>query len=365
MDKKKVLIVDDSAFMRKVISDIVSEHSELEVVGTARNGKDAIEKMKKYSPDVVTMDIEMPEMDGLETLKWMIDHHPLPVVMLSSTTKEGTQNAIKALEYGAVDFVAKPSGTISLDLYKVKTELVTKILLASKVKKMGNRKDRLEQDGKKETKTNLSPTERNRKSRSISLNSTREHVKSLVLIGTSTGGPRALQEVLPLLPENIAAPILIVQHMPPGFTKSLAERLNQISDITIKEAEDGELLKKGTAYIAPGDFHMKVREVGMSLAVSLDQSSRINGLKPSVDVLFESASKLEFYKKIAVILTGMGSDGTNGLIKLKERGNVHTIAESKDSCVVFGMPKSAIEANVIDEVRPIHEIADTILKYLP
>jgi two-component system chemotaxis response regulator CheB len=362
MDKKKVLIVDDSAFMRKVISDFISEHPELEVVGTARNGKDAIEKVETLCPDVVTMDIEMPVMNGLEALKWMISHYQLQVVMLSSTTKEGTQDAIKALEYGAFDFVAKPSGTISLDLYKVKNELISKILLASKVKKAA--KNRVEVHKDKNIETAYSPMSTNRE---LGENhwSTKGNAKYLVLIGTSTGGPRALQEVLPKLPKETAAPILIVQHMPPGFTKSLAERLNQLSHIHIKEAEDGELLKNGVAYIAPGNFHMKIRKVGMSLAISLDQSPRMNGHKPSVDVLFESASKLEFYKKIAVILTGMGSDGTYGLIKLKEKGNVHTIAESKDSCVVFGMPKSAIEANVIDEVKPIQEIAHTILKYLP
>ncbi|MEK4220872.1 chemotaxis response regulator protein-glutamate methylesterase [Bacillus sp. FSL W8-0116] len=359
MGKKKVLIVDDSAFMRKLISDFVSEHPELEVVGTARNGKDAIEKVKTLCPDVVTMDIEMPVMNGLEALKWIISHYQLPVVMLSSTTKEGTENAIKALENGAFDFVAKPSGPISLDLDKGKNELISKLLLASKVKKGMKSNVRVHTD---EMDRGLMTS--NRESE-LNHRSTKEYAKSLVLIGTSTGGPRALQEVLPQLPKEIGAPILIVQHMPPGFTKSLAERLNQLSRIYVKEAEDGELLKKGIAYIAPGNFHMKIKEVGRSLAISLDQSPRMNGHKPSVDVLFESASKLEFYKKIAVILTGMGSDGTYGLIKLKEKGNVHAIAESKDSCVVFGMPKSAIEANVIDEVKPIQDIAQSILKYLP
>jgi len=188
--------------------------------------------------------------------------------------------------------------------------------------------------------------------------------KKIVCIGTSTGGPRALQTVLSSLPENLEAPVLIVQHMPSGFTKSLANRLNTICSMTVKEAEDGEMLKKGVAYIAPGDFHMMIEEQGGRIMIRLDKSPPVNGHRPAVDKTFESASHLKHYEKIAVIMTGMGSDGTKGLIELKKRGNVRAIAESEESCIVYGMPRSAIATNLIDEIVHLNHIADAIVKFI-
>lgn len=350
MSKVKVLVVDDSAFMRKLITDFLSESPQIEVVGTARNGKEALEKVSVLNPDVVTLDVEMPVMNGLEALKQMMKKHPLPVVMLSSTTTEGAENTITAMQYGAIDFVAKPSGVISLDLYKVKEELINKVLLASRANVRAiSRDDEGEMGANQRIRTFYEQ---------------KHQRKKIVCIGTSTGGPRALQQVLTKLPENIAAPIMIVQHMPKGFTKSLAQRLDSLSAIAVKEAEDGETLQNGTAYIAPGGFHLLVHEAKGSLTACVEQSPPRNGHRPSVNVLFESISALTDYEKIAVIMTGMGSDGTAGLRRLKESGNAKVIAEDEKTAVVFGMPKAAIQANVVDVVVPLEQIADMIVKYV-
>ncbi|MGD7048313.1 chemotaxis response regulator protein-glutamate methylesterase [Rossellomorea marisflavi] len=342
-----VLVVDDSAFMRKLISDYLRSESSIEVIGTARNGEDAIKKIKRLRPDVVTMDIEMPVMNGLEALKVIMDEHPVPVVMLSSTTKEGADETVKAMSIGAVDFLAKPSGTISLDLYKVQSDIVSKVIEASKVNigKLVPEKSR------------ISPVE-GPKLKGLSAKN------ALIAIGTSTGGPRALQKVLGELPRAIPAPIVIVQHMPPGFTKSLATRLDGLSDITIKEAEQGEKLKKGTAYIAPGGQHLKIVSKGDDLFAHLDGGEPVNGHRPSVDVLFGSIADLGHQNTIAVIMTGMGSDGTKGLASLKRMGRARVIAEAEETCIVYGMPKAAVAGGYVDQSVELGEISHSILNYL-
>lgn len=349
----KVLVVDDSAFMRKVITDFLSKHPQIEVVGTARNGKDALEKISSLRPNVVTMDVEMPVMNGLEALKTIMENAPLPVVMLSSTTKEGAENTILAMQYGAVDFVTKPSGNISLDLYKVKEQLIEKVVLASRANLRGIKKRDFSQ-----TTASYRPVSYSR----IEVQPSTKR-KKIVCIGTSTGGPRALQQVLTHLPKQIAAPIVIVQHMPKGFTKSLAQRLDSLCEISVKEVEHQEELKQGTAYIAPGGAHFTVVPSSRSLVAHLDYSPPRNGHRPSVDVLFESVSELQEYEKIAVIMTGMGADGTAGLKVLKEKGYTKAIAESEETAVVFGMPKAAIATQLVDDVVPLEQIADTIMKY--
>ncbi|UYZ23624.1 MULTISPECIES: protein-glutamate methylesterase/protein-glutamine glutaminase [Mesobacillus] len=361
MAKTRVLIVDDSAFMRKLINDFLSEHPEIEVIGTARNGEDAIKKCREFRPDVITLDVEMPKLNGLEVLKLIMKEHPLPVVMLSSTTKEGADTTLQAIQAGAVDFVAKPSGSISIDLHKIKTELIQKVLSASKANltKINFLEDsntvgkKLESSIDSEIKPASNVTTRGF-----------TQSKKIVCIGTSTGGPRALQQVITSLPKGLEVPILIVQHMPPGFTKSLANRLDSLSQIRVKEAEDGELLQKGTAYIAPGGFHLTVKTLGSSLAISLSQSPPRNGHRPSVDVMFESISTIKNYSKVAVIMTGMGSDGSKGLVEMKKNGIVKAIAESQDTSIVFGMPKAAIATNMVDEVANVENIAQSIMNYI-
>ncbi|WP_445479663.1 protein-glutamate methylesterase/protein-glutamine glutaminase [Lysinibacillus irui] len=381
LHKSKLLVVDDSAFMRKLISDFFVGNSKVEVVGTARNGKDAIKKIQSLKPTVVTMDIEMPEMNGLDALKEIMKQCPVPVVMLSSTTQRGTENAIAAIESGAVDFVAKPSGTISLDLHKIQNELVHKVEQAamvpiSKLKKPSGSKRQQEPVTKASTVINESQqvgrahTPANASSAKIAV--TRPQVewskvgKKIVLIGTSTGGPRALQEVVTKIPKSIQAPILIVQHMPAGFTKSLATRLDQLSEIAVKEAEQGDILQNGVAYIAPGGYHIKLRKVGTTFGIVLDnQEPPRSGHRPSVDVMFEDVSQFNDFDKVAVIMTGMGHDGSNGLKVLKSTGNVIAIAESSETCIVYGMPKAAVETQLVDEVADVDDIAQTIMKYLP
>ncbi|WP_397537531.1 chemotaxis response regulator protein-glutamate methylesterase [Rummeliibacillus pycnus] len=373
---KKLLIVDDSAFMRKMISDFFGDHPHIKVIGTARNGKDAIRKIQMLKPDVVTMDVEMPEMNGLEALKVIMKECPVPVVMLSSTTKSGAKITLEAMASGAVDFVAKPSGPISLDLYKIQSEVIRIVENAATVHvsklRHAEQKDLEKTTIPKEKVSTLSHSSVNTKDdiqRGIQVNPPvkwNSHSKKMVLIGTSTGGPRALQEVITRLPQNIPAPILIVQHMPEGFTKSLANRLDQLAKITVKEAEQGDILQAGVAYIAPGGFHLHIRKVGMSYCIELDQSEPPRGgHRPSVDVMFEDNSKYNDFDKIAVIMTGMGSDGTKGLQALKNNGNVIAITESADTCVVYGMPKSAYATGLVDEVADVDDISNIIMKYLP
>jgi two-component system, chemotaxis family, protein-glutamate methylesterase/glutaminase len=365
MSKVNVLVVDDSAFMRKLISDFLSEDPRINIVGSARNGKDGIEKLKELKPDVITMDVEMPVMNGIEALKIIMKQYPVPVIMLSSTTKEGAENTIAAIQSGAIDFIAKPSGAISLDLHKIKEELVRKVLSASKV----NRKKLIKISSDKYLSTtqseNYSKIELKKESfvNKLSAKGTSLSQK-LICIGTSTGGPRALQNVLTKLPATLDAAVLIVQHMPAGFTKSLATRLDTLCAISVKEACDGDVVQKGTAYIAPGGYHMKTKQVGANIVICLDQSEARNGHRPAVDVLFESISEINQYMKIAVIMTGMGSDGSKGLVTLKKNGTVKAIAESQETSIVFGMPKAAIATNLVDEVQDVENIAQTILKYV-
>jgi two-component system, chemotaxis family, protein-glutamate methylesterase/glutaminase len=357
---KKVLVVDDSAFMRKLISDFLTASKQLEVIGIARNGEDAIAKIKKFRPDVVTLDVEMPKMNGIDALKRIMEECPVPVVMLSSTTKEGAEETLRAMELGAVDFIAKPSGTISLDLHKVQDEIVEKVVAASKVNVTKLTKAYPKKSASEPSKITDEVTEPLSSDVSGVVNSPK-----MILIGTSTGGPRALQSVLTALPRHLDAPIVVVQHMPPGFTTSLANRLDGQSAINVKEAEHGEILQKGTAYIAPGGFHTKVVEAGTQLSIQLskDEAPR-NGHRPSVDILFESASLIRHYAKIAVIMTGMGSDGSKGLVKLKEHGEARAIAESRETCIVFGMPKSAIATRLVDRVEHIGDIPRSIMSYM-
>lgn len=353
MDLITVLVVDDSAFMRKVISDIINSDPLLLVVGTARNGHEALIKSRLHNPDVVTLDIEMPEMDGLATLEILMSTNPLPVVMLSNLTQVGAEATIRALQLGAVDFIAKPSGQISLDIDKLSDEIIRKIKVAAsasvKPQKTGNVTDLSIIPNDVSLKTEIN--------KDSSLN-------KLIVIGTSTGGPKALNQVLPGIPADIDAAILIVQHMPAGFTKSLAERLNSISQIKVKEAEDGETILTGCAYIAPGDYHLRVERTKLSdgplLLVKLGQEPPRGGHRPSVDEMLFSVAEQFWGEVVGVIMTGMGQDGTAGLKSITDQG-AQIIAEHQSTCVVYGMPKAAIESGNVNQVVPLSDITATIL----
>ncbi|MBM7619007.1 two-component system chemotaxis response regulator CheB [Bacillus tianshenii] len=355
MKKIKVLVTDDSIFMRKLISDLLKDHPDIEVIATARNGAEAIEKVKALSPDVVTLDVEMPVMDGLEALKRIMARSPVPVIMLSSTTSTGSLNTILAIENGAVDFVAKPSGAISLDIFKVKEELIEKILLAA-------------------SSNFHSLLGRNTQQKNIPLNGTlystmdlvAEKTKwnrSVICIGTSTGGPRALQTLLTSLPNKLKTPVFIVQHMPRQFTKSLAERLNSLCSFPVTEAVHGERVINGTAYIAPGGYHMEVEEKRGELYISLNEDIPVKGHRPAVDNLFASLSTLKKTRKIAVVLTGMGADGAIGIKKLKESGHTVAIAESEQTSIVYGMPNAAVQTGLVDHIENLEDIAVVIQQY--
>ncbi|SHJ43815.1 protein-glutamate methylesterase/protein-glutamine glutaminase [Tepidibacter formicigenes] len=355
MDKIKVLIVDDSAFIRKIIRDILSADRQIQVVDVAKNGKEAIEKLMTNEVDVITLDVEMPIMNGILTLEKIMNQKPTPVVMLSSLTKSGADLTIQALNLGAVDFITKPSNIFKINDEEIKSLITDKIKIASRVK-VSKKPYTVEKKIKKINKENLNKKDINIRS---------DTVEYIIAIGTSTGGPRALQEVVTNISKNINAPIVIVQHMPPGFTKSLAERLNNISQIFVKEAEDGEIIKNGVAYIAPGDRHIKFKNEGKRIKIVLDDGQKVSSHKPSVDAMFYSLCEIDLKKMIAVVMTGMGSDGTKGLKKLKEmKSNVISIAEDESTCVVFGMPKSVINLGLADKVLPVNFISKEINKLM-
>lgn len=343
-------MVDDSFFMRKIIADLLTSDPVLEVVGTAPNGAVALKKIPLLNPDVVTLDVEMPVMDGMATLENIMKKRMLPVVMLSSSTQRGAEITIKALQNGAVDFVPKPSGTVSLDLNKVKDELIKKIKIAAmaKVRSSLIRESEVTEVGRnKKLISRMAP-------------------QTLVLIGASTGGPRALNEILPRIPGDVQAAFLVVQHMPRGFTRSLAVRLDQNSELRVKEAEDGERVVAGTVYLAPGGYHLQIHQCGKAgreIYLRLDTQAPVNGHRPSVDVMMHSAAELQGRRLVGVILTGMGHDGRSGTRMLKEKG-AQIIAEDKTTAVVYGMPKAVVEANLSDCVAPLQLIAQKILGML-
>ncbi|MHA0856923.1 protein-glutamate methylesterase/protein-glutamine glutaminase [Paenibacillus sp. CMAA1364] len=349
MAKIKVLVVDDSVFMRRLISRLIIEDSTLEVIGMARNGLEAVAMVKELKPDVVTLDIEMPEMNGLQALSKIMEHRPTPVVMLSSLTKEGATETIKALQCGAVDFLSKPSGSNSFDLFKVKEELIFKIKQAAQIPIRN-----LIINNITIANTNVINTKK------ISTGLIKDF-DQIITIGTSTGGPKALETVITALPEDFKYPILVVQHMPPQFTKSLAERLNRMSGVRVIEGEDNQPILGGTVYIAPGDYHMTAVKTNKGYVIRLNQEPKVNGHRPSADVLFKSIAHLKPLKKHFVLMTGMGSDGAREMLAAKQAGADSTIAESKESCIVYGMPKSAIELGCVDHIVPLHLITTKII----
>lgn len=352
-NKIKVLIVDDSALMRKALKEIIMTDPRLEVVGTARDGQDAIEKVNDLNPDVVTMDINMPLMDGLTSMQYILSEHPeIPVLMVSSLTSEGALTTFEALELGAFDYVAKPSGTVSSDIHMVGKEIIQKVKLAYKSVNKKNIRDRIARLGKAETQIIETPGKK------AEFSMGRELTK-IVVIGISTGGPGTLMEVLPLLPEDLEAAILIVQHMPPSFTTSFAKRLDNACRIPIKEAEAGDVLQNGRGYLAPGGYHMVVRNKNGLIRLPTTPKTVF---MPSVNVTMESV--LETYggkNVIGVLMTGMGDDGAEAMVKIRKAGGM-TIAEDESTAVVFGMPREAIERGGAQMVVPSYKMADAIIK---
>ncbi|GMQ60497.1 protein-glutamate O-methylesterase CheB [Vallitalea sediminicola] len=351
--KKKILVIDDSAFMRRVISDIIKSDSRCEVIGTAKNGKEGLAKIEELKPDVITLDIEMPIMNGLQMLEQLkVLNLNVPVIVMSTLAIEGRQETIKALELGAIDFVTKPQNIFKVNTEEMKNRLIEKLLMA-----VNTNTSKIPQLKPIENKEKITKSfSSNRKKSCLCKN-------KVVAIGCSTGGPRALQYVLPYLPSNLDAGIIIVQHMPAGFTKSLADRLNQLSDIHIKEAEDGDVIVNGTAYIAPGNCHIKViQDKNCNLIVKLSKDDPLRGHRPAVDVMMNSLVDINIKDLTGVIMTGMGSDGTEGLDNLKKSQQIHIIAQNEETCVVYGMPKAVVAKGIADEIVPLESISDSILK---
>ncbi len=337
----RVLVVDDSALVRMAVADILKKAGM--DVETAKNGKEAVEKVLEFRPDVVTLDIKMPVMDGLSALRVIMEKRPTPVVMLSSYTKEGAKETIEALKLGAIDFIPKPDG-VTLDLSSIADELIKKVTTAATSSPVHIRLQNL-----KKMRSSVVRGSWKRKDKRL-----------CVLIGSSTGGPTALEMIIPRLPADLPAPVFVVQHMPPNFTNQLAERLDNISEIKVKEAENNEKVKDGVVYIAPGGYHMKLRKALDVVRIKIVDGKPVNAVKPSVDVTAESVVAIYGGNSVGVILTGMGEDGAYGMKRIKDCGGF-TIASSEDTCIVFGMPKAAIELGAIKSVKPVYEIAEEIV----
>ncbi len=352
----KVLIVDDSSFARLSITRQLTTDPEIDVVGVASNGIEALEKMKTLEPNVVTLDVEMPRMDGLQTLSHIMAEQPTPVVMLSSLTGEGTTTTLRALELGAIDYYLKSSPASPVGPFGLNDSLVTKVKIAAKV--TGSKLRMLARAAKSPRVVKTTTAESRGTAESRKPVSSPSPPKKMVIIGSSTGGPNALYEVVPNLPADIPAAMLIIQHMPPSFTKSLADRLDQLSEVRVREAVPGDPLLAGQVLVAPGDYHMTVSPDGK---IRLNQEAPVLGLRPAVDVTMKSAASVYGAATIGVILTGMGSDGTQGAAAIRSAGGKVTTQDER-SCVVYGMPRSVVESGNSDTVVTLPRMAREIIR---
>lgn len=337
----RVLVVDDSALMRKLIPQILQADGSIQVVGTAMDGNFGLKKIEEVNPQVVTLDLDMPGMGGLDMLKEIMLRHPVPVIVVSSHSTLGASVTLQALSMGAFDFVAKPID-VSANMPEIARELIAKIKAAAQSRRVAI----------------AAPLEAQKHFQKSVLEAKTQATR-IVAIGISTGGPQALQYLLPQLPKNFPGTIVIVQHMPEGFTEMFSRRLEEICAITVKEAQSGDLLLAGRALICPGNRHMKVKRLPMGDVAVLNDEPRVNGHRPSVDVLFKSVAEEFGEKSIAMLMTGMGEDGAQGLGLVKAAGGM-TIAQSEESCVVFGMPKAAIERGYAVRVIPLDALANTM-----
>ncbi len=342
--KTKILVVDDSTYTRQLIKKMLEQDPDLDVICVASDGIDAMAKTLRYKPHIITLDFEMPEMDGFSFLRWLMRERPTPVIMVSSHSDSRT--VFKALELGAVDFIAKPTRHASIELQTIKKDLIGKVRGIKDIR-MDLLRQNLEFLNKKEP---VKPSEEKR-----------NHDTKLLAIGSSTGGPAALQIILTRLPSDFPAAIVISQHIPRGFTRHLAERLDSLSKIKIKEAEDGKPVKPGTALICPGDYHLGLLRKGGETLVSLERGALTDRYVPSVDFMMKSVARNFGRDSIGIILTGMGNDGKDGMLEIKEKGG-YTIAESEESAIVYGMPAEAIKAGAANKVLDIADIPAEIIK---
>ena len=341
----RVAIIDDSALMRELLSQILGHDREIEVVATAPDPVIGWERIKTSHPDVVTLDVEMPKMDGLKFLEMLMTHHPLPVVMVSSLTENGCETTLRALELGALDFVTKPKIDLQTGTVAMAAELCAKVKAAAQARLQPRR-----------------PASIQRGPRPAAPSAGQALIKSthkVIAVGASTGGTEALRELLVALPSDAPA-VVIVQHMPEHFTRSFANRLDGLCRVRVKEAEDGDRLLPGHVLIAPGNYHLEVKRSGANYLTRIFQADPVSGHRPSVDVLFDSCSRVLGPHVVGVILTGMGSDGARGMLAM-QRAGARTIAQDEATCVVFGMPREAIACGAVDDVLPLPRIASAAL----
>jgi len=338
----RVLVVDDSALMRKLIPQIIERDSSIHVVGTAMDGAFALKKIEELQPHVITLDLEMPRMDGMETLRAIMRQSRLPVIVVSAHTTQGASATFKALALGAFDFVAKPQDALSANMDAIATELINKIKVAAETRIS-------------KAQPEVPSIRRNKKS-----GEKRLPARRIVAVGVSTGGPNALQYVLSQLPADFPAAIVVVQHMPEGFTELFARRLDECCAIDVKEAASGDLLLAGRALICPGNRHMRVKRMPLGDIVVLSEEPKINGHRPSVDVLYRSVAHEFGRDALGLIMTGMGEDGADALGEIRKQGGI-TIAQDEESCVVYGMPRAAIDRGSVMRVVPLDALANTLM----
>ncbi|MFB3916928.1 MAG: chemotaxis response regulator protein-glutamate methylesterase [Terriglobales bacterium] len=338
----RVLVVDDSALMRKLIPQIIERDTSIHVVGTAMDGAFALKKIEELRPHVVTLDLEMPRMDGMATLRAITRKHRLPVIIVSAHSTQGASSTFKALALGAFDFITKPKDAASAHMEEIAADLISKIKVAAQ-SGVPHKPVEIIPEAPKVVKTPRPLT----------------RARRVLAIGVSTGGPNAVQYLLSQLPRDFGAAIVVVQHMPEGFTEMFARRLDESCAIDVKEAQSGDLLLSGRALICPGNRHMKVRRMPLADVVVLSDDEKMNGHRPSADVLFRSVAQEFGPNSVGLIMTGMGDDGAEGLGDIKAAGGL-TIAQSEDSCVVYGMPKAAVERGYVMRVVPLDAIANTL-----
>lgn len=353
--RTRVLVADDSAFMRKVLQSILSADPLLEVVGEARDGKDVVEKASALNPDVITMDINMPVMDGLQATEQIMSSNPKPIVIVSSESREGADITLKALELGAIDFVAKPSSGVDLDMNTVRDELVRKIKVAAKVRVV--RTAARAKTGH-EVAAAASQNGRGRPAATAPAPARSAAKFPIVVIAASTGGPATLMKLIPSFPKDFPGAAVLVQHMPATFTSQYSQQLAEVCSMTVKEAEPGEIVSAGVVYVCPGSHHLRLSPTGRFI---LDDGPRISGYRPCADVAFETIAEYSGAMAIGVILTGMGNDGVRGVQAVKKNGG-YVIAQDEASSVIFGMNAEAIKAGTVDQILSIENIFTAIEK---
>lgn len=347
--KSNILIVDDSALLRRVECDIINSDNKLQATDTCKDGLEALEKLRTQKYDAVILDINMPRMNGLEVLSHLQKESiKTPVVVVSTLTIEGADEAIKSLELGAFDFVTKPNNIIEAKGNQFKETLLRVVHAAVRITPVHS------------ASRNVTVVEK--KAGAIVNKHKAAGSNKIVAIASSTGGPKALQSVIPFLPAELLAPVVLVQHMPAGFTKSMAERLNELSQVQVKEASNGEVLKNGVVYIAPGGTHIAIKKSGASHVISFNDMPPISGLKPCANIMFDSLTSSNYDEVVCVVLTGMGADGTDGILSLGKSKPIYVIAQDEKSSVVYGMPRAIYEAGVVDEVVTLSDVAKAITK---